>query len=169
MLSWEVLLVSIPDKVAIKFLLLWMAGLGHYTLKLSCCHCYIMKWKSLWITVSYVPCNKWVPLSDLQKRCLHSSTELLGVSKWFRKSVWRIFTYVKENCWVLHYLLSTIIEICGMILEGSRFIVPFYSHNLIMSCFEIKIVKNLDFSYPINYVFRLKNCHPNLFIPSMIL
>ena len=48
MVSWEVLLVSIPDKVAVKFFATRMAGLGHYTLKLSCCHCYIVKQKSLW-------------------------------------------------------------------------------------------------------------------------
>lgn len=35
--------VSKLDKVPIKFLLLWTADLGHYTLKLSYCHCYIMK------------------------------------------------------------------------------------------------------------------------------
>lgn len=35
--------VSKLDKVPIKFLLLWTADLGHYTLKLNYCHCYITK------------------------------------------------------------------------------------------------------------------------------
>lgn len=33
--------------VPIKYLLIWTADLGHYTLKLSYCHCSLMKYRAV--------------------------------------------------------------------------------------------------------------------------